>query len=596
MTKLSIIIPCYNCSQTLKEAVDSCYQQGLDLNDFEIVMVDDASTDETKKIMVTLSQNHHNIKCFYHDKNLGGGATRNTAVEKSESKVIFCLDSDDILPQNTLNKMLLCIDDKKSDAVAINTSIKFRGKNKEDIERIDTFGYAGEEIPFQSLLQKDGILCPLYSTFMITKEAFNKIGGYPTDHGFDTQGLAWRFLLNGLTAYTCPDTKYLHRVGFHRSYYLREYYAGKINRNWKLIFEEFLLIFSEEARKIIIDFRTDRTDESIIDIVNSIENPWAKNANELIPSKDKKTLPKEEIAIINEKTLKIASRKSPKILIKIILRKLKKDWPLVYSSALHLYIFINNLKNIITERKEKRDYYKAIEKIKENKEVVLNIQFGGLGDLLALTSLPRLLKEQYGISFFISNSSQSIIKNPDFFKLCFELNPFFCGVKDGTNSNFQLKTFATEKTFINFLTDLKAPSITKTFEDQFNLQGDGKPEIYYKPKIIPEYKDVILVDKKYISGKKFGWSYCEKSFEKECNIYMDSETKIEYVDPKKQNVFQYADMIYSCKRFVSVLSGGAALAASLPDPKPFSVILPYNAWGGSVEQFIFKKSLGKYLK
>ena len=53
-------------------------------------------------------------------------------------------------------------------------------------------------------------------------------------------------------------------------------------------------------------------------------------------------------------------------------------------------------------------------------------------------------------------------------------------------------------------------------------------------------------------------------------------------------------MIYSCKRFITVLSGGAALATCIK--KSFTVIKPYNVYGGSVDQFVIKNSLAKYIK
>src|SRR5436190_906289 len=143
---LSIIIPCFNSEKTIEEAVHSCFQQNLNEN-FEIVIVDDGSTDATKEIIRNLAEKHSEIKYF--------------------------------------------------------------------------------------LLEKNGVLCPLYSTFMHTKKAFETVGGYPTEHGFDTQGFAWRFLAAGFTAYTCPDTSYYHRINYKLSYYLRETEQGKVNYNWK---------------------------------------------------------------------------------------------------------------------------------------------------------------------------------------------------------------------------------------------------------------------------------------------------------------------------------------------------------------------------
>ena len=263
---LSVIIPCYNCAETLKEAVDSCYMQGLG-DTFEIVMVDDGSTDGTRVLMETLAAAYTNIRLFFHEKNKGGGAARNTAVEHAAAEIIFCLDSDDMLGEGTLKKMLDLMHrtiaaGKKCDGIGIHFSKKFRGKNKDDIERIDTFSFSNTShtnaaghtpIPFESLFQKEGVMCPLYSTFMHTREAFRIAGGYPTEHGFDTQAFAWRFLANGLIAYTCADTVYLHRLHFNTSYYAREYESGKINRNWFLIFQEFFYFFSPQAQQILLE-------------------------------------------------------------------------------------------------------------------------------------------------------------------------------------------------------------------------------------------------------------------------------------------------------------------------------------------------------
>ncbi|HSQ74487.1 MAG TPA: glycosyltransferase, partial [Bacteroidota bacterium] len=81
--KLSIIVPCYNCEETLGEAVDSVYQQEPEVP-FDITMVDDASTDGTYDRMRALAARHPGIRIVKHHRNRGGGATRNTAVAHSD--------------------------------------------------------------------------------------------------------------------------------------------------------------------------------------------------------------------------------------------------------------------------------------------------------------------------------------------------------------------------------------------------------------------------------------------------------------------------------------------------------------------------------
>ncbi len=265
--ELSIIIPCYNCEKTLEEAVDSCFQQGL--NNFEIVLVDDKSLDGTLDCIRRLSQKYPIIRYFSNNKNLGGGATRNRAVAESRADIIFCLDSDDILPSGTLSLMYNFMTEKHCDAVGIHKSIKFSGSDRSNVTKIDEFGYSNTDspIPFESLFEYDGILCPLYSTFMITKRAYNISGGYPENHGFDTQGLAWRFLSNGLTAFTCPNASYLHRIEHGQSYYIREYNSGKINLNWFQILGEHLFLFDKSTAQSILSYDLGQIDGNIFDYI-----------------------------------------------------------------------------------------------------------------------------------------------------------------------------------------------------------------------------------------------------------------------------------------------------------------------------------------
>lgn len=262
--KVSVIIPCYNCAETLEDAVSSVYQSNVSFP-FEVVLVDDASTDSTREMISRLAARYPHLKYFVHDKNQGGGATRNKAVSLSEGELIFCLDSDDMLLPDTLDRLVRYQQEKSCDGVGVSTSVKFRGQNAHDVAFTNHFGYVGQQIPFECLLEKNGVYCSLYSTFLITREAFDKIGGYPTEHGFDTQGIAWRFLAAGLTAYTCPNTTYLHRIEFHESYYLREAQAGKENYNWQDIFFEHFCLFDAATQEFILTFNCKNFSRNILD-------------------------------------------------------------------------------------------------------------------------------------------------------------------------------------------------------------------------------------------------------------------------------------------------------------------------------------------
>ena len=251
--KLSIIIPCFNCATTLEAAVASCYDQGFTPEEFEIVLINDASTDTTSIVIAVLAKKYPNLITDTHPSNQGGGATRNSAAARATAPIMFCLDSDDLLPTGTLHLLYTHLITKNCDGVGINTSIKFNGNDTTNHEAVHTFIRVNEKIELADLLQRNG-LCSLYSTFMLTKSAFEQAGGYPTEHGFDTQGFAWRFLAAGLYAETCPNATYLHRVHAGVSYYEREFQSGKVNFNWQKIFIEHSSLFTPILQQFILTF------------------------------------------------------------------------------------------------------------------------------------------------------------------------------------------------------------------------------------------------------------------------------------------------------------------------------------------------------
>ena len=108
--KLSIIVPVYNVAPYLRKCVDSLLAQ--DISDYEIILVDDGSTDNSgaiaDEILNTHSQSpiaHCQIK-VEHQLNAGLSAARNTGISLATGKYILFVDSDDYLQSNTLGTLL----------------------------------------------------------------------------------------------------------------------------------------------------------------------------------------------------------------------------------------------------------------------------------------------------------------------------------------------------------------------------------------------------------------------------------------------------------------------------------------------------------
>jgi glycosyltransferase involved in cell wall biosynthesis len=114
MSTLSIIIPVYNVEQYLDECVESLFKQGLDEKDFEVILVDDGSTDNSHEIANVLAAKHSNIS-VYNQKNQGQAVARNLGLDKATGKYIMFVDSDDYLVNGTINNLLNIAENKNTD-------------------------------------------------------------------------------------------------------------------------------------------------------------------------------------------------------------------------------------------------------------------------------------------------------------------------------------------------------------------------------------------------------------------------------------------------------------------------------------------------
>lgn len=101
---LDIIIPCYNSENTLNNTVKSIEVQNTNF-EFEIIIVDDGSTDKTSEVIDHLKNRYLNIRSYYQ-QNLKQSMARNIGIRHSIAKYIMFVDSDDILEPDMLRTMI----------------------------------------------------------------------------------------------------------------------------------------------------------------------------------------------------------------------------------------------------------------------------------------------------------------------------------------------------------------------------------------------------------------------------------------------------------------------------------------------------------
>lgn len=102
--KLSIIIPVFRTESTLSRCVDSVLSQSF--TDYEILLIDDGSTDRCPELCDQYAASDARIKVF-HQENAGLSEARNTGIQHAQGEFITFIDSDDELEEDTLRKLML---------------------------------------------------------------------------------------------------------------------------------------------------------------------------------------------------------------------------------------------------------------------------------------------------------------------------------------------------------------------------------------------------------------------------------------------------------------------------------------------------------
>jgi len=106
MKKLSIIVPMYNVASYIETCIDSIYKQNIPLHDFEVILIDDESPDNSLEIAKALVRTKDNVKII-SQKNKGLGGARNTGIENASGVYILFLDADDYYIDNTINHLIV---------------------------------------------------------------------------------------------------------------------------------------------------------------------------------------------------------------------------------------------------------------------------------------------------------------------------------------------------------------------------------------------------------------------------------------------------------------------------------------------------------
>ena len=179
----SIIVPCYNYSKYLEECISSIVTQVY--TDYEIIIVNDGSIDNTKEIATNLITKYSDANiCLLEQKNTGQPAiSRNNGINKSNGKYILCLDADDKISSNYLQEGIDTFNENK------DVSIVF-----------PNLQHFGDDETYVEFSDKDLQLVFTQNCFLVSSifeiQVWSECGGYSTNvPGYED----WDFWVNAVS-------------------------------------------------------------------------------------------------------------------------------------------------------------------------------------------------------------------------------------------------------------------------------------------------------------------------------------------------------------------------------------------------------------
>ena len=148
---VSIITPLHNSSKFISETIQSVLNQTY--RDWEMIIVDDCSTDDSAEIVESFAEKDERIKLYHLKVNSGAAVARNTAIEKAKGRYIAFLDSDDLWTTTKLEEQI-------SFMIKNNHSFTFTAYNKID-EKGKKFGEINvpTKVNYNDLLKTCSIGC-----------------------------------------------------------------------------------------------------------------------------------------------------------------------------------------------------------------------------------------------------------------------------------------------------------------------------------------------------------------------------------------------------------------------------------------------------
>lgn len=124
MSRIDVMVTCYNYGRFLRQCVESILTQSY--RDLRVVIIDDASTDETPQVCAELAAGDSRVQIVRHPENLGAGPTFNQCIDLAEADYLIGISADDFLLPGALARVIAVLDAHPEVGVAFGAWLHYR--------------------------------------------------------------------------------------------------------------------------------------------------------------------------------------------------------------------------------------------------------------------------------------------------------------------------------------------------------------------------------------------------------------------------------------------------------------------------------------
>jgi peptidoglycan-N-acetylglucosamine deacetylase len=190
---VSILVPCYNEGKVLDNCVKSLIEQ--DYPNFEIIIINDGSTDDSLEVARRLAKKHRPIIHVSDKKNGGKASALNRGIERARGEIVVCIDADSMFLKDTVRQLVLSFEDNAVAAVGGNVRVANRGKvlgRQQGLEYITGLTVQRKAFAHLGCMQ---VISGAIGAFK--RDALRGVGGYSTDTIVEDMDLTIELIKNG---------------------------------------------------------------------------------------------------------------------------------------------------------------------------------------------------------------------------------------------------------------------------------------------------------------------------------------------------------------------------------------------------------------